>query len=166
MRSFNIAALACLGFCLQAAGPRAELYQWTDERGQVHVTDDGAKVPTGQSITLQPQSPGALEKTDREEAHSLALGSVAPTRAAPTREHVLLFQSSGHEISLDASLEDRLVCNFKADTGASLNTLPRWAADELRSVNAQIEFLLQRAVAERRGGPPAPPAAEREKRSR
>ncbi len=44
--------------------------------------------------------------------------------------------------------------------------LQRWAADELRSVNAQIEFLLQRAVAERRGGPPAPPAAEREKRSR
>ncbi|MBM4116130.1 hypothetical protein FJ251_00030 [bacterium] len=35
--------------------------------------------------------------------------------------------------------------------------LQRWAADELRSVNAQIEFLLQRAVAERRGGA-APPA--------
>ena len=131
MRRFTIAALACLGFCLQAAGPRAELYQWTDERGQVHVTDDGAKVPTGQSITLRPQSPGALDKADREEAHSLALGAVAPTRAAPVREHVLLFQSSGHEISLDVSLEDRLVCNFKADTGASLNTLPRWAADEL-----------------------------------
>jgi hypothetical protein len=26
----------------------------------------------------------------------------------------------------------------------------RWAADELRSVNAQIEFLLRRAVVERR----------------
>jgi hypothetical protein len=44
--------------------------------------------------------------------------------------------------------------------------LQRWAADELRSVNAQIEFLLQRAVAERRGRPPAPPAGEGEKRSR
>ncbi len=35
--------------------------------------------------------------------------------------------------------------------------LQRWAGDELRSVNAQIEFLLQRAVAERRGDKPAPP---------
>lgn len=29
--------------------------------------------------------------------------------------------------------------------------LERWAADDLRSVNAQIEFLLRQAVAARRG---------------
>ena len=41
--------------------------------------------------------------------------------------------------------------------------LERWAADELRSVNAQIEYLLRAAVQRRRGGraeaaapPPAP----------
>ena len=44
--------------------------------------------------------------------------------------------------------------------------LQRWAADELRSVNAQIEFLLQRAVTERRGAPPVPPPSDGEKRSR
>jgi hypothetical protein len=43
--------------------------------------------------------------------------------------------------------------------------LQRWAADDLRSVNAQIEFLLQRAVAERRGGPPAPPAPDGDDRA-
>ncbi|CQR62131.1 hypothetical protein [Streptomyces leeuwenhoekii] len=49
--------------------------------------------------------------------------------------------------------------------------LARWAGDELRSANAQIEFLLRRALAEagrlpggagpipRRGRPPADPAA-------
>ena len=48
------------------------------------------------------------------------------------------------------------------------DALARWAADELRSTNAQIEFLLRRALAEagrlpdgtgrvpRRGRPPAP----------
>ena len=30
--------------------------------------------------------------------------------------------------------------------------LNRWAADELRSVNSQIEYLLRQAVARRRGG--------------
>jgi hypothetical protein len=32
--------------------------------------------------------------------------------------------------------------------------LEKWAADDLRSVNGQIEFLLKQAVARRRGGPP------------
>jgi hypothetical protein len=41
--------------------------------------------------------------------------------------------------------------------------LEKWAADELRSVNAQIEYLLRAAVQSRRGGrasarPPSPPA--------
>jgi len=51
------------------------------------------------------------------------------------------------------------------------DALARWAGDELRSANAQIEFLLRRALAEagrlpggagpipRRGRPPAEPEA-------
>lgn len=35
--------------------------------------------------------------------------------------------------------------------------LQRWAADELRSVNGQIEYLLRQAVAQRRRGRHAPP---------
>ena len=43
--------------------------------------------------------------------------------------------------------------------------LRKWAEDELRSVNGQIEYLLTEAVRRRRGRPPAepespPPAAE------
>lgn len=38
--------------------------------------------------------------------------------------------------------------------------LERWAADEFRSVNGQIEFLLQRAVDERRKRPPPRPAEQ------
>jgi hypothetical protein len=44
--------------------------------------------------------------------------------------------------------------------------LERWAQDELRSVNGQIEYLLRQATQKRKGGgaqPPAPPPApERE----
>lgn len=38
--------------------------------------------------------------------------------------------------------------------------LERWAADEFRSVNGQIEFLLQRAVDERRKRPPPRPVEQ------
>jgi hypothetical protein len=42
------------------------------------------------------------------------------------------------------------------------DALQRWAADELRSLNGQIEFLLRQAVrdAGRLRGSPQPPAAE------
>ena len=35
--------------------------------------------------------------------------------------------------------------------------LEAWAADDLRSVNGQIEYLLKQAVNKRRGGSPAEP---------
>ncbi len=34
--------------------------------------------------------------------------------------------------------------------------LERWAADELRSVNGQIEYVLKQAVAKRKGSPEGP----------
>lgn len=38
-----------------------------------------------------------------------------------------------------------------------LDELARWAKDDLRSLNAQIEFVLREAVRKRRGRPDAPP---------
>lgn len=49
---------------------------------------------------------------------------------------------------------------FRADP-ALLAALQRWAADDLRSVNGQIEFLLRRALAENgRLVPHEPPAPD------
>ncbi len=45
------------------------------------------------------------------------------------------------------------------------NELQRWAADELRSVNGQIEYILRQAVKERRKSLPAAGKAEREESS-
>jgi len=42
-----------------------------------------------------------------------------------------------------------------------LDELNRWARDDLRSLNAQIEYLLREALRKRRGG--APPPGESEK---
>ena len=39
--------------------------------------------------------------------------------------------------------------------------LKRWAAAELRSVNAQIEFILRQAIDKRRGGGTDPPPNEK-----
>jgi hypothetical protein len=42
---------------------------------------------------------------------------------------------------------------------ALLEALQKWAADDLRSLNGQIEFLLRRAL-QREGRLPRPPAGE------
>jgi hypothetical protein len=46
---------------------------------------------------------------------------------------------------------------------ATLHALQRWADDELRSLNAQIEFLLRRALQEA-GRAPRPAPVPREKK--
>jgi hypothetical protein len=54
---------------------------------------------------------------------------------------------------------------LRVDPGL-LADLQKWAADDLRSVNAQIEFLLRRALQRegrlRRGEPPGEPARHEE----
>jgi len=42
---------------------------------------------------------------------------------------------------------------------AVYESLQRWAADDLRSLNAQIEFLLRRALVEAGRQRPAPPSS-------
>ncbi|MCX5410387.1 hypothetical protein [Streptomyces sp. NBC_00059] len=76
-------------------------------------------------------------------------GGERPARRGPARKQMLL--------RLDPAVHDALA---------------RWASDELRSANAQIEFLLRRALAEagrlpggtapipRRGRPPKTPPPE------
>jgi hypothetical protein len=41
------------------------------------------------------------------------------------------------------------------------NELERWAADDLRSVNGQIEYLLRQAVNKRKSSAPKPPKDEK-----
>ena len=42
------------------------------------------------------------------------------------------------------------------------NELEKWAADDLRSVNGQIEFLLRQAVNKRKSAAPKPPKDEKQ----
>lgn len=133
MRTQAFALVLCLCGSLAATEARAQLYQWTDEHGQVHVTDDASQVPRGQSVTVEPQRTHKREAPQPPAAipvKTLAL-ETAPPRVQAPRTHLLHFERAGQEISLEVTVGDRVVVDFKADTGASLNTLPRWAAEEM-----------------------------------
>jgi hypothetical protein len=139
MRAKLVTAAVCVSICALAARARADLYRWVDAQGQVHVTDDRSQVPHGATVTLQPT---------RVPAAPAAAGAPGPASPAPRpvlaiqqhdsreekevgRTHVLRFQRAGHEIAMNVTLDDHVTCDFKVDTGASLNTVPAWVVKEL-----------------------------------
>jgi predicted aspartyl protease len=146
MRTKLVTAAVCVSLCAFAAHARADLYRWVDAQGQVHVSDDRSQVPSGATVTVQPTrvrtptspsaAPAAVETPDtprRASARSVLSVEKEDSDETPTagRTHVLLFQRAGHEIALDVALDDRVRCDFKVDTGASLNTVPAWVVKEL-----------------------------------
>ena len=159
MRAKLVTAATCFSLCALAAGARADLYRWVDAQGQVHVTDDRAQVPAGATVTVQPTrvkpKPGQAQTPAEAAAQAAAAPASVPAAAANAqkittsaqprqvlsvkphdgsssgRVHVLRFQRASHEISLDVTLADRARCEFKVDTGASLNTVPAWVVREL-----------------------------------
>lgn len=143
-----LAATVCAVLCALAAGARADLYRWTDGQGRVHVTDDKTQIPRGATVTVQPTrarpaasgpsasdsnaAPAAPARGTRDSSHSVM--ALEPRDSEEVHEsvvHVLRYQRAGQEISLDVALDDRVHCDFKVDTGASLNTIPAWAVKEM-----------------------------------
>jgi hypothetical protein len=147
MRGKLVIAAACVALCAFAARARADLYRWVDPQGQVHVTDDRTQIPRGATITVQPTrvhtnatpaTPDASPPQDdapprpRSPRPVLAVQEHDDIREGEVgRVHVLGFQRAGHEISLDVTLAESAHCDFKVDTGASLNTVPAWVVKEL-----------------------------------
>jgi Aspartyl protease/Domain of unknown function (DUF4124) len=149
MRAKLVTAAACVSLCALPAGARADIYRWVDAQGQVHVTDDRSQVPPGATVTVQPSRArkSAAGPTPAAPASAPTAASAPPASKRPVsrvlavepedgqprpgRTHILRFQKASHEISLNVTLADRAQCEFKVDTGASLNTVPAWVVREL-----------------------------------
>ena len=134
------AALLIPGVC------SAQLYRWTDENGRLHVTDDLSRVPDSirgrlelEGEQQELQSPDSLPNWNQIPPRGQAVpgarsetGSAAedPAPATPKR-HVIPVRRAGLELAVSALLDGRVTAEFKVDTGASINTIPRSVVDEL-----------------------------------
>ena len=138
MRRWAILVAVCSVLCLLAASARGEIYQWTDAGGQVHMTDDLSQVPASQRAGAKRE---VNESTPTRGWNNVVIPPAAalPASAQPGWEpaaksghrHVLGVQRGGNEIRLIATLNGSLAWPYVADTGATLNTIPRSAADRL-----------------------------------
>jgi hypothetical protein len=132
----------------------AQLYQWVDERGRMHMTDDLSRVPPAirarveRESTLdepEPAAPAAAPSVTPQPAQPVPpTQGVEPAPAAPPapaaaerdetptpRRYVIPVARAGLELSVNAELNGRVPAVFKVDTGASINTIPRALVDEL-----------------------------------
>jgi clan AA aspartic protease (TIGR02281 family) len=142
--SAAITALCLLLVCLPGAA-RAELYRWVDEKGGVHFTENIWEVPPGQRIEAdqdalrREREPAQFNRVEIPPPAALSPGSRShPDTSTPRsaakqkkRVHRLRIKRAGHEIKLGAEINGSLVVPVIADTGASINTLPAWAAERL-----------------------------------
>jgi len=139
MRLWAILAVVCSGLCLPTARASDEIYQWTDSEGQVHITDDLSQVPSGQRSEAEREvhSSTALRGWNNVPVyHSggpppAAPGFRPPKSSEGGKRHVLGVQRAGNEIRLLATLNGSVAWPYVVDTGATLNTLPRAAAEKL-----------------------------------
>ena len=122
---------------LAAAPASGELYQWVDPQGGVHVTENLLEVPAEQRPRADQAAVGRARHPDSERRVSRVEpppgAAAAPASAPPGRPmvHRLPIARAGHEIRLDVELDGALTVPFIADTGASVNTIPRWAVEKL-----------------------------------
>ena len=110
--------------------------------GRVHVTDDASKVPPATAITPRPHvrsrvkslrgRPQEDEQPRCRSRRCRTCGTAAPARrrrgpAAHARDPR---PARGPRDAPRCDARGPRGCNFKVDTGASLNTIPRWAIDD------------------------------------
>jgi hypothetical protein len=117
-------------FLASAIVNAGDLYEWTDDKGQVHWTDDLTRIPPRHRSD-------AVERDLRDESIQTYEGAAKPTPEVPdlgpepTPVHRIRFERAGLEILVGATLNSRVRAPFKVDTGAMVNTIPRSVLERL-----------------------------------
>jgi hypothetical protein len=128
MRTALILAATVLLFSAPAAAQ--ELYQWVDEEGQAHWTDDLTRVPPRyREEAVERDLPGAAIQTYQPPAKLVPDGP--ETGVDQPRQHRIRFERAGLEILVPVTLNGRVRAPFKVDTGAMMNTIPRSVVEQL-----------------------------------
>jgi len=67
-----LALVVCGGSCAGARPARAQIYRWTDESGQTHITDDPNQVPESRRPQPAPAEPRTTARAAVDALRSLA----------------------------------------------------------------------------------------------
>ena len=140
MRRSLGAALVLVGVLALGRPAGAEVFTWVDQHGRMHMADDLSKVPAEYREQAQKgkrdsvQRPRSWNDVDGAAIHRKPSAAEPASRSKKTsgpKIHVLKVARAGAEMRVVAELDGGVRAPFIVDTGAMLNTMPAWVADEL-----------------------------------
>lgn len=142
MRRFAL-LLVVLG--LLALPAVAEIYEWTDEQGGPHFTQDLSQVPLDQRADAKEKARRKLESTrlQRMETQPPASRSPRPSasssrsRGAAGKTHKIRVGRTGGSMRVSVRINDSMMVPFVVDTGASDVVIPQAYADRLGIVTTR-----------------------------
>ena len=113
----------------------AEIYQWTDEQGRVHYTQDLSQVPPRQRAQAEKQA-RAPRESGRLQTYSQPAAidpgaAVAPAGGAGARAIRVPVARAGTGMIVNVRLNGAITAPFLVDTGATDVLVPSWLAQRL-----------------------------------
>ena len=144
-----IGALVLVAGLLLAWPVSAEVFTWVDGHGRMHMADDLSKVPAEYRVQAQKGMRDSVEKprswtemegggvhvtpaeSDPASTPKPVKGLKDPKKTPKPKIFKLQVDRAGSEMSLVAELDGGVRAPFIVDTGAMLNTMPAWVAEEL-----------------------------------
>jgi clan AA aspartic protease (TIGR02281 family) len=155
-------ALACALALVPVRGG-ADVYVWTDAQGRVQMSEDLNQVPPEQRARVLQEgaersrratstapkdpelpretAPAPVQHPPRESAGPRKSAKSAQSKRSAGRRHVLRVERAGSEMRVNAVV-DGVTVPFILDTGASICTLPAWAAKEMGiEIDGETSFI-------------------------
>lgn len=129
----RLARWLCLVLAFAPLAAAAEIYQWTDEQGRIHFTQDLSQVPArhrsqAELRAMAPPEAGRLQTYSQPAAPAPA-GSA--TRAAAGREVRVSVARAGTGMIVNVLVDGSVMAPFLVDTGATDVLIPAALAKRL-----------------------------------
>lgn len=132
----RLARCLCLVLALAPLAAGAEIYQWTDEQGRVHYTQDLSQVPARQRSqaelrALAPPAPARLQTYSQPAAPEPGYGALRGSGALRGREIRVPVARAGTGMIVNVRLDGSVTAPFLVDTGATDVLIPASLAELL-----------------------------------
>lgn len=126
----------CLALLLAPLAAEAEIYQWTDEQGRVHYTQDLSKVPArhrsqAELRALAPPEAGRFQTYSQPAAPAPPAAPVRGAAGAPSRQIRVPVARAGTGMVVNVLLDGSVTAPFLVDTGATDVLIPAKLAKRL-----------------------------------
>jgi clan AA aspartic protease (TIGR02281 family) len=132
--SMRVILWACVILLLQVSWSWGKIYQWVDNKGRVHFTDNPATIPDAYRNQIETHTSRGIpsDHLAPRQARSQPKASATPSRAIPPPQaFVVPLKRAGNALFVQATLNGFVHVPLMVDTGASFTVISTQTAQRL-----------------------------------